>query len=303
MRETEFKSFDGTILFARIWDNCPSPKGVVQLIHGMKEHAGRYDELATFLNNYGFIVYADDHRAHGKTASSIETVGKYALKSNIYQDSVKDEIEISKMLHEKYKGLPLFVFGHSYGSLIAQKYIQDYSDYSGAIICGTSYMNTLENNLAKIIARLTMAFKGDNAPAKLIEKLSFSSYSKGLPEGEMWITHNKKVCKAYREDPFCNTAFSAKFYYDMMKGTTPLYSKKRLATISKQKPILLIAGAEDKFSKNAKLVRKLYKAYKKAGIINTKLKIYPGMRHEIHNEINNAEVLTDIKNFFLENTK
>ena len=121
MKETTFKSFDGTTLCAYIWDDCTNKKGVIQLIHGMKEHATRYDALARFLNNHGFIVFADDHRAHGKTAKSPEDLGKYDKKSNIYLDTVKDEIEISKMLHEKYKGLPLLVFGHSYGSLIAQK--------------------------------------------------------------------------------------------------------------------------------------------------------------------------------------
>jgi len=303
MKESEFKSFDGTSLHTYLWDNCPNTYGVIQLIHGMKEHALRYDELASFLNAHGFIVYADDHRAHGKTAKTPENLGKYPQKSNIFLDTVKDEIEISKMLKEKYKGKPLFIFGHSYGSLIAQKYIQDYHDYTAAIICGSSYMNTLENNMAKVIAKLTMCFKGKNAPAKLIEKLSFASYSKGIPEGEMWITHNKQVCKAYMNDPYSNTPFSAKFYADLMSGTIPLYSKKRLAKIDKQKPLFLIAGAEDAFSKNAKLVKKLYKTYQKAGILNIKLKIYPGMRHEVHNEINNAEVLTDIKNFFLENAK
>ena len=88
-----------------------------------------------------------------------------------------------------------------------------------------------------------------------------------------------------------------------MSGTTPLYSKKKLAKIDKQKPLFLIAGAEDAFSKNAKLVKKLYKTYLKAGILNIKVKIYPGMRHEVHNELNNDEVLTDIKNFYINSLK
>ena len=303
MKETTFKSFDGTTLACYVWDDCPTKKGIIQLIHGMKEHARRYGELAKFLNNYGFVVFADDHRAHGQTAKTPENLGKYNKKSNIYLDTVKDEIEISKMLKEKYKGLPLFIFGHSYGSLIAQKYIQDYHGYTAAIICGSSYMNTLENNMAKIIAKLTVLFKGKNAPAKMIEKLSFATYSKGIPQDEMWITHDKKVCKAYQEDPYSNTPFSAKFYADLMSGTTPLYSKKKLSKIDKQKPLFLIAGAEDAFSKNAKLVKKLYKTYQKAGILNIKVKIYPGMRHEVHNEIKNEEVLTDIKNFYINSIK
>ncbi|MBQ7452706.1 MAG: alpha/beta hydrolase [Clostridia bacterium] len=301
MKETLFETSDGTKLVCYLWDDVENPQGVVQIIHGMKEHSLRYAGLAKYLNQNGLIVFADDHRAHGKTAKSPEDLGKYDKETNIYEDTVKDEIEISNVLKAKYSKLPLFVFGHSYGSLIGQKYIEDCNLYKAIILCGTSYMNTLENKMAKTIAKITMLFKGKNAPAKMIEKLSFSSYSKGVPEGEMWISHNKDVCKAYQEDPLCNTPFSAKFYYDLMSGTIPLYKKNKLEKINKTKPIMLIAGEEDKFSKNAKLVEKLKKTYEKYNFDNLSMKIYPKMRHEIHNEIDSTEVYKDIKNFFLDN--
>lgn len=300
MKEIKFKSFDNTELACYIWEDVAKPKGIVQIIHGMSEHAQRYNDLATYLNQYGFIVFADDHRAHGKTAGKPELVGVYDKPTNLYCDSVKDELEISKFLKEKYPNLPLFVFGHSYGSLITQKYIQEGKLHKGAILCGTSYMNTLENKMAKTIAKITMNNKGNNAHAKMIENLSFKKYNKGLEEGELWITHDKEIAKAYKADPMCSQPFSAKFYYDLMSGVIPTYKKANLAKIDKRKPLMLIAGQEDRFSKNGKLVSKLYNTYKKLGVIDLTIHLYPNMRHEVHNEINNAQVYADIKNFLNE---
>lgn len=98
MEEIKFKSFDGTELVCHLWGDATKPKAVVQIIHGMSEHSLRYAPLAEFLNKHGYIVFADDHRAHGLTAGSPERVGKYNQKSNLYLDTVRDEIEISKFL-------------------------------------------------------------------------------------------------------------------------------------------------------------------------------------------------------------
>ena len=301
MEKIQFKSFDGEKLSCYLFSAVKSPKGVVQIIHGMSEHALRYTQLAEILNKNGYIVFADDHRAHGQTAKNPENVGKYNRPTNLFDDTVYDEIEISKMLKKKYPALPLFIFGHSYGSLITQRYIEESDLHAGAIICGSSYMKTGLNNLAKIIAKITMRHKGADAPAKLIEKLSFKQYSKGLRPDELWISHNKEVCQAYKDDPFCGNPFSAKFYYDLMSGVMQAYKKENLEKINCETPLLLIAGEQDKFSNNAKLVKKLYNQYLKLGIKDVTLITYPGMRHEVHNENNNEKVFEDILNFYNSN--
>ena len=298
MQEIKFKSFDGVTLTCSLWDAVKSPKGVVQIIHGMSEHALRYLRLVEYLNKNGYIVFADDHRAHGRTAGSPEAVGKYNRKTNLYDDTVYDEIEISKYLKKKYPALPLLIFGHSYGSLLTQRYIELSNIHNGAILCGSSYMNLPLFKLSKIIAKITMRHKGPDAPAKFIESLSFKQYSKGLKEGELWISHDPKVCQAYKEDPYSGKPFSAKFYYDLMGGVMAAYKKQNLNNIDKTIPLMIISGNEDAFSKNAKLIEKLKKQYEKLQIKDLTVNIYPGMRHEVHNELNNEKVLIDIVNFF-----
>ena len=298
MEKLNFKSFDGQVLACYQWTSVKEIKGVVQIIHGMSEHAQRYAPLAEFLNKNGYVVFADDHRGHGQTAGKPELVGKYNKPTNIYEDTVYDEIEISKMLQKKYPKVPLFIFGHSYGSLITQRYIELANLHAGAIICGSSYMKTGLNKLAAVIAKITMRHKGADAPAKFIENLSFKQYNKGLKEGELWISHNTKSVEEYKRDPFCGVPFSAKFYYDLMTGVMQAYKKQNLSQINKETPLMLLAGEEDKFSNDAKLAIKLYKQYVNLGIKDVTIHTYPGMRHEVHNELNNDQVLADILEFY-----
>ena len=132
MKYVKFTSFDNTILQAYVWDDVKMPKGVVQIVHGMAEHARRYDDFAKFLNANGYIVFADDHRAHGNTEKKND-IGYHA--GDIYGDSVKDELFITKYLSEKY-ALPVVFLGHSYGSFIGQRYLENDSDAVGVILSG-----------------------------------------------------------------------------------------------------------------------------------------------------------------------
>ena len=93
MRTEKFTSFDNTILQCYLWNDVKNPKGVVQISHGMAEHARRYDAFAQFLNSNGYIVFADDHRAHGMTSTKQSKNGVYGYhKGDIYNDTVRDEI-------------------------------------------------------------------------------------------------------------------------------------------------------------------------------------------------------------------
>lgn len=125
MRPEKFESFDKTILQCYLWNDVKNPKGVVQISHGMAEHARRYDAFAQFLNANGYIVYADDHRAHGMTSTKQSKKGVYGYhKGDIYNDTVRDEIAITAHLKERF-GLPVVYLGHSYGSMLGQRYHRD----------------------------------------------------------------------------------------------------------------------------------------------------------------------------------
>ena len=290
MEEGFFESFDKTKIYFYKWDDVENAKGVVQIIHGMAEHAGRYEDFAKMLNKSGYIVFADDHRAHGRTSGE-EGLGKYDGE-DLFLDTLKDEIFISKKLKDEYD-LPLYIFGHSYGSFITQNYIENSNLYDKAIICGSALMkNRLDVKFGKMIAKITMKNKGKDAPAKLIEKINFGGYNKKVKTGS-WLNTDEIEVKKYFADKFCGKPFSAKFYVDFFSAFSRIYKKENLKKIDKTKPILVISGKSDPVGSMGKSVTKLYNFYKNLGL-NVDLKLYDNARHEILNEPIKESVYQDI---------
>lgn len=289
MKQIKLESFDGTKLHAYVFE-VDSPKGVVQITHGMQEHAKRYTDFAQFLNSHGYTVFAHDLRGHGRTATD-EVLG-YS-EGDTFEDNVKDMLFISKYLKEKY-AVPLYVFGHSYGSFLTQNYLTRCGDLpEKAVLCGTAYTKTGLFRFAKLTASLTSTFKGKKKNAKLIENLSFKSYGKKFPNGN-WLTRDEKKFQEYQDDPLCGTPFPANFYKTMFRGVLKNYKNVKKIEV----PVLIISGTSDPVGgKESSLAKKLYEVYNKAGV-DVDLITYPNARHELLNETNKEEVYNDILKFY-----
>lgn len=282
MKGKYIKSFDKKDIYCYLWDNVENPIGIVQILHGMQEHAGRYDHFAKFLNKNGYIVFADDHRAHGKTADSIETLGRYG-SGNLFYDTLRDALFFTDMLLKEYEGLPLYIFGHSYGSFLVQNYIQTCSGYEKAILCGSACMkNNLATKFGRMIAKWTMEHKGEDKVATMVENIMLSTYNKMVKTGS-WLNTDAAEVEKYKNDPYCGTPFSAKFYYDFFTGLKYSYDKHKLQEIDHHKPILLISGKCDPVGDMGKSVVKLFKLYHEDDLDVT-MKLYDNARHEILNE-------------------
>ena len=295
MKTEIINSFDETHISTRTWDNVKQKKGVVLIVHGMSEHINRYDAFAKFLNQNGYICFGFDLRAHGQSAKSIDDLGKY--QKDLFADSVSDIIFFSNLLHERYKDLPLFVFGHSFGSFLTQRYIEKYDNFSGVIICGSANMkNQASVSFGKVIANITKCFCGKNAKAKMIAKASFGAYEKHF-EDKNWLTRDTKIFKAYNDDPYCGFVCSANFYCSFFKNLKIIYKSENLAQINKDRPIFIISGKDDPVGGFEKLVIKLYDLYKKWNIKKLQIKTYEKARHELLNETNKEEVFDDILSF------
>ena len=159
----EFKSFDNKKIYIHEWLEVDAPNAIVQIIHGMAEHAGRYEKFAKFLNENGYLVVADDHRGHGKTDS--ETLG--FCEGDMFEDTVHDEGEITKYYKEKYPNLKYFVFGFSYGSFITQSYIGKYGELiDGAVIAGSNKKKDYEVYLGSIVTGIFNFFGNQSKPSK-----------------------------------------------------------------------------------------------------------------------------------------
>ncbi len=275
-----------------IWDDVASPKGVLQIAHGMAEHIARYDDFAKFMNENGFIVVGDDHRGHGHTDPTTHghTVGSY----NIFADTVKDEIGITQMLKEKYS-LPVVLMGHSYGSFVSQAVVAEGAEgLSGVVLMGSALRKGLPVLLCTLIgSRRRRKGLGAEEGTTFIKK-TFTKYNKQFKEeGEnAWLSRDKEQVAKYNADPMCNFKCTNSFYLSFFQGLKKIAPAKA----DKNLKMFIVSGGSDPVGGNGKLVTKLYENYKSQGF-NPMIKLYPEARHELINETNKEEVYKDVLEF------
>ncbi len=288
------KTFDNTEVYAYELVPEDKPKAIVQIIHGMNEHAGRYLDFAKYLVSEGYVVWANDLRAFGKTSSSVKKLGKYS--ENCFYDNIRDQIYFSDRLKEKYN-VPLFVLGHSYGSFLTQRYIELYQGHTAFILSGSANMRfNFDTILGKAIADFEIMFKGKDSDANLISNLSFVKYTKKFNDGD-WLTSCPENRKIRKKDPYHNKVSSNNFYKSFFSGLQDIYKSGNLQKINVKKPSFLFSGDLDPVGKNGRKVRSLQKLYKSLGAKNCKLKLYANGRHEMLNEINKLEVWANVNKF------
>ena len=127
LREVTFKSYNGRdTVYGWVYVPAEQPVGIIQLIHGFGEHSRRYLHMITSFMEAGYIVAADDHVGHGKTAVENDTWGDWGTAG--FETMVEDEKKLHDLVAELYPGIPYFMFGHSMGSFITRMYMARYGD-------------------------------------------------------------------------------------------------------------------------------------------------------------------------------
>lgn len=288
---TRFVSHDGKEVQLYAWEDVAHPKGVVKIAHGMAEHSARYDGFAQFLNAHGYIVVMNDHRGHGLTAEK-DSLGYE--EGDMFGNNVNDQLAIIDYCRKKYS-LPLYVMGHSYGSFVTQAVIEAHPDADGFVLCGSNYIKGLSFTACGVVARAMCRNKGGRYPADLIVKLSFTSYEKRFHGKNAWLNRDEKEVAKYNSDDNCGFTCSANFYRSFMAGISKLYKREFYGEIDKDKPLLIISGADDPVGNYGKGVKKLAKFYAdRVGVKDVTMRLYDGARHEILNETNKEEVYADV---------
>jgi alpha-beta hydrolase superfamily lysophospholipase len=251
------------------------PKAVIQIAHGLGEHARRYDQMAATLNKAGFSVYADDHRGHGQTGvkqlenKQIKRLGN--LGPGGMAATYKQVADFSKLIKAENPNRPLVLLGHSWGSFIAQKIINKYSDIYDAVVLSGSAL-TMPGYLAT----------GD-----------FNKVWKKLPgsTGYEWLSRDVEIQNKFVADPLTFLAAAAQVLG--IKNSLEMFGKPS-KDVRRDLPILVQVGEADpiggEYSNKA-----LVEAYRKnAGIEDIELYIYHECRHEIYNELNKEAIIDDL---------
>ena len=284
-------------IHARMCVPDAEPRAIVQIIHGIAEYIDRYDEFMSFLADNGIIAVGTDHLGHGKSIESEEQTGFFAY-DNGWDYVVRDEEVLRLAMHENYPELPIIVFGHSMGSFMARTLLIRYPDaFNAAIISGTGNQGAALVNGGLSMGNLVTGLKGAHHYSKFLNNLAFGSYNKiyDNPKTEYdWLSRDEANVQKYIDDPLCGFIPSCSLFRDMMTGVKFITNKKNLTAMNKDMPVYFMSGDMDPVGECGKGVQKAYNNFHEAGKKDVSIKLYPGGRHEMLNEINKDEVYTDI---------
>lgn len=275
-------------------------KGIFQISHGMAEHRKRYLPFMEVLSNNGYICIINDHRGHGQSIKEEQDLGYFYDKTANY--IVEDLHQVTKYIKKEYPDLPVYLFGHSMGSLVVRCYLKQYDDeIDKLIVCGSPSNNKLAG-IGITVSKIIQLFKGEKYRSILMQKLTFSSYSKKFKEEKKeqncWISDSKQNKQEYNKDKNCGFIFTLNGFQNLYKLVQKTYSEKEWEKKNLELPIFFIAGDKDPVIGG---IAKWIEAYEflqnTIGYINISHKLYKDKRHELLNEDIKYKVYQDILNW------
>lgn len=292
---------DGVSLFVYRFDPEGAPKAVVQIAHGMAEHAGRYARLAAHLVTAGYAVYASDHRGHGQTVMSPNDLGHFADEGG-WQKVVEDLYALQRRIVEEHPGVPLFFFGHSMGSMLLQDFLFTHAaGLAGAVMSGTSGGAAALAKTARVIAKGERLRLGKRGRSALLQKLSFGSYNKRFAPTRTefdWLSRDAVEVDKYIADPLCGFDITVQGWVDVLDGVVRIGDEANIRRVPLELPIYLFSGSRDPVGNDTRGVRWLIDAYTRAGLKHVTHRFYPEGRHEMLNEVNRSEVHDHVLQWF-----
>ena len=288
---------DGQECFVYRWLPQGTVKGVVQMAHGLAEHAGCYTRLAAALNAAGYALYANDHRGHGRTARSKEDLGFFA-QSDGWSKCVDDMWQLNRRIAMEHPGIAIILLGHSMGSTLAEQFMGDHgAALAGVVLSGANGKPTALAALGRGIARAERLRLGGRARSKLINSLTFAAFNKKFAPARTpfdWLSRDSDEVDKYIADPLCGFSASVQLWIDLLDGWQKVSTAAHRNRVPKSLPVYLIAGDCDPVSGNTRQLEPWIDDYRADGINDLQYRFYPAARHELFNEINHEEVTADL---------
>lgn len=275
MSEDEFRfaGADGTSIFCYRWLPSKPVRGILQISHGMGEHALRYREPLQPLLDAGIAIYANDHRGHGLT--SPESHGDFGPAG--FSGLVDDMAVLSRLIREENPGKKIVLMGHSMGSFAAQIYIADHSSLiDGYVLSGSAAIDKLQ------------------APRGGLSSIGGVANPRTPFD---WLSRDEKEVDKYIADPMCGFTANDASRNSMFAAAPPSLDMEKLRAIRKDLPIYIFAGDKDPINADLTRLHPLVDRYREAGLTDITTDYYPGGRHEMLNETNRAEVVRNLQSW------
>ena len=280
-----FVGANAVMLQGVIWTPICKPCMVVQIVHGMTEHIGRYEKLASILTGSGIAVVGFDLRGHGQNKGNhvCASFGKKGWRASLH-DIFLFHLEMNRL----FPNIPYFMMGFSLGSFLVRDYLSRYNDkVAGAIIMGTGYQRSMVLSILKAVVRMETRKYGFNHSTPLVRKLSFETYNQRFAPNKTpydWLCSDEAELHAYMGDPLCCRNISAGLFWqllDAMKRTGNVCTYKHW---HRETPVLLLSGTKDPVGDFGKGVQRVMRSMAKGGIKNVRMHLIPNARHDLLHE-------------------
>lgn len=288
---------NGMRIKAYHWPAASKPIAVLQIAHGMQEYALRYDHFARWLNDNGIAVYSNDHIGHGSSIGSMDDISHFPKKDD-WQRSVDILYALATKIKSDNPGVPVFLLGHSMGSVLVQTYMMRYgNEADGYILSGAIRQPRLMALTGRLLVRILIAINGPKDRSELIISLGYGQYNKHFKPnrtGADWLCSNNRIVDEYIASPLCGVPLTNMFYRNFFYGFSYIANPHNIKKFKARSPVLIVAGEDDPagfFGNSPLKIKQLLSRY--AGT-KVELKLYPRFRHEILNETDRLEVYKDI---------
>lgn len=302
-----YQSKDGEKIYAKYWTSAKEkPRGVIQVAHGLGETADYYREFSMIAVGLGFAVYISEARGHGKTAGNIE-LPEYGEKAgNIGADGfrmMRDDLHaLTLIIKAQHQDVPVFLLGHSMGSVVARLYSFEYgSEIKGLINTGAPFDSIDTGYLLQVVEKEIKEYGLKVSSRETFNEL-FSNVNQPFEPVETqldWITSDKEMIRESLNLPYTYIPFNNEFYKYFLLALIEIQKDVNINSISKRLPILLISGDKDVVTGYGSDISAQSEKYKQAGIEDVQVKIYKDKRHSILREVNREEVTYDILNWII----
>lgn len=272
------------------------PKAVVQLLHGLAEHAARYARLAEALTAAGYAVVGVDARGHGQSVRDERDRGHFADDDG-WSRAIADVAWVRDAIGRDFPGCPVVLLGHSMGSSLALWAAAAEGDrYVGMLLSGPTGTPNPLIHAGTVITRFERWRLGGRRTSALLHRLSFGDFNKGF-EGRTehdWLSRDPAEVDAYVADPWCGFVATTQHWFDHLHALKAQSEVPFLARIPHTLPIHVIVGDRDPVSGGGARVRTLLARMTTAGLTNVTSRFYEDARHELFNETNREEVTAGV---------
>jgi alpha-beta hydrolase superfamily lysophospholipase len=278
-----------------------APRGVVQINHGLAEHAARYDRFAGVLAARGFHVYAHDHRGHGGTTAPDAPAGSFAGPGEPAGGGGKviaDVLAVHDEIARRHPRLPVVLFGHSMGGLIGMNFVHRHATrIAAAAIWNANFSAGAAGRAAQAILAWERFRLGSDVPSRILPRLTFGAWAKEVENRRTpfdWLSRDDEEVAKYIADPLCGWDASVGMWQAVFGFVFDGADNRSYDGVRRDMPFNLVGGGKDPATAGGRAVAHLSDRMAAMGFSNLRTTVYADTRHESLNELNRDLIMEEL---------